>query len=186
MSKKSIARLLLVVGVVATMIVVGRLSGAVEWLSRDNIQQVASDLGVFGVLFFLAAFCVGQLIYDPGIIFIGAAILAYGPIAGGVLSYVGCVLAVTVAFVVVRKVGGQPLTEVQRPRVRKLLALIDSRPILAVMFLRWGLFIMPPVNYALALSSIRFRHFFIGTLLGLVHPVAGAVLILHFAMGPGT
>jgi uncharacterized membrane protein YdjX (TVP38/TMEM64 family) len=41
-----------------------------------------------------------------------------------------------------------------------------------VFLLRLVFWLAPPVNYALALSNIRFRHYFAGSLLGLVLPIA--------------
>jgi uncharacterized membrane protein YdjX (TVP38/TMEM64 family) len=35
----------------------------------------------------------------------------------------------------------------------------------------------PPLNYALALSNVRFRSYLLGTALGLLAPITGLVLL---------
>jgi uncharacterized membrane protein YdjX (TVP38/TMEM64 family) len=59
----------------------------------------------------------------------------------------------------------------------RLLSRLDERPVLTVVLLRLFLWMAPQLNYALALSNIRFRSYFVGTALGLVAPIAGIVLL---------
>ena len=61
-----------------------------------------------------------------------------------------------------------------------MLARLDERPVTTVIVLRTLLWLAPPLNYALALSSIRFRHYLIGSALGLLLPVAGAALFFDW------
>ena len=55
--------------------------------------------------------------------------------------------------------------------MRKILDRLDERPILTVVILRLIFVMSPPVNYALALSSLRFRDYLIGSLIGLPVPL---------------
>ena len=49
---------------------------------------------------------------------------------------------------------------------------MDQRPLLSIIALRTLFQTMPVVNYALAMSGIRFRTYIAGTLLGLPLPIA--------------
>ena len=49
---------------------------------------------------------------------------------------------------------------------------LDARPITSVVLLRVFFQTIPALNYALALSGIRLRHYMVGTLLGLPLPIA--------------
>ncbi|MGZ3441569.1 MAG: VTT domain-containing protein, partial [Polyangia bacterium] len=103
--------------------------------------------------------------------------MAWGRVGGGALSYVAALVSVSLGFAVVRAIGGQPLATIERPRVRALLARLDQRPILTVALLRLFLWVAPALNYALALSSVRYRDYAIGSALGLALPMALAAAL---------
>jgi len=48
---------------------------------------------------------------------------------------------------------------------------LDERPILSVTLRRLLFQTLPVLNYALALANIRFRHYLVGTFLGLPIPI---------------
>ena len=100
-----------------------------------------------------------------------AGVAVYGPVQGLALSIVGGLVAICFSFWFARLVGGQALEQVQQPFMRKILDRLDERPILTVVILRLIFVMSPPVNYALALSSLRFRDYLIGSLIGLPVPL---------------
>lgn len=147
------------------------LTGAADHLSRDDLRRFIEQAGPLGVLAFVLLFIVGALLHIPPMLFIGAGILAYGALWGGIISFVAGFTAMTVSFVLVRTVGGQALVEIEQPWVRRMLKRLDDRPILTVMALRTIFWVSPPLNYALAMSGIRFRDFALASGLGLVVPM---------------
>jgi uncharacterized membrane protein YdjX (TVP38/TMEM64 family) len=165
-------RLAVLVLVLVLSAVVAHYAGVTEYLSRDRIRALISGLGPMGAFAFIGLFVLGELAHVPGFVFIGAAILAYGRLEGGVLGYVGALAAVAVAFLVVRGIGGQALSSIRRPIVVRLLAHVDDRPVLAVAGLRSVLWMTPALTYALALTRVRFRDYMIGSALGLAVPIA--------------
>lgn len=167
----------LALAIVLTIALV-RLSGVGRYLDGDALPSTMRALGPLGVVVFVAAFTVGVLAYLPGAIFVAAGVLAYGRVGGYVVNLLGGVVATCASFAVARAIGGQPLGDVERPFVRRMLARIDERPILWLAALRLVTFISPPLNTALALSRIRFRDFAIGSALGLVIPMAVTTLAL--------
>jgi uncharacterized membrane protein YdjX (TVP38/TMEM64 family) len=118
----------------------------------------------------------------PGLVFVAAAVLVWGRIAGAALAYGGALVAVSFSFAVVRAIGGQPLGELKQKWVRATLAQLDKRPIRTVALLRLVLWIAPALNYALALSPIRYREYVIGSAIGLVLPVGTAAAFLEFLL----
>lgn len=144
-----------------------------EWLKHALVE-----MGAFGILLFVAAFIVGELIHIPGLVFVAAAVYAYGTVTGGLVGYVGAVLSVSVSFWIVRLVGGQSLGELKFKIVQRLLARLDERPILIVLVLRLILWMAPPLNYLLAMSTVRFRDYFIGSAVGLIAPVGLASVFI--------
>jgi uncharacterized membrane protein YdjX (TVP38/TMEM64 family) len=149
-------------------------------VTRDAIRELAGGPG--GRALFVAAFCVGELLHLPGLLFVAAAVLVWGPVEGGAFAFAAGLLSLSVAFALTRLVGGQPLGVVQRPWVRRLLEKLDRRPVLTVAALRAVLAFAPPLNVALALTSLRFRDYLVGSALGLVPPVALVALFVDLGI----
>lgn len=182
MKRKGVIRLIVALALIAGLIVVGRLPGTAEFMTRENIQGTMESLGALGVGFFLLVFVAGELLYIPGLLFVFVAVFVYGPVSGGVIAYVASVISVTVSFLIVRGVGGKALAELPFKFARKIMAGLDRRPVVTVIVLRILLVLSPPLNYTLALSSIRFRDYLVGSAIGLFFPVAGFTVLIHFGM----
>lgn len=168
--------------VVAISFAVAHATGLTEYLTRDHVRELIVGLGPLGALAFVGLFVVGELAHVPGFVFIGAAILAYGRLEGGVLGYVGALVAIAVAFFVVRGIGGSALAGLQRPILRRALAHVDERPVMAVAVLRTLLIMTPALTYALALTRIRFRDYMVGSAIGLVLPIAAMSLLFDWLL----
>jgi uncharacterized membrane protein YdjX (TVP38/TMEM64 family) len=152
--------------------VVADQTGVTAYLTRDRIREQMEALGPLGALLFIGLFIVGELAHVPGWVFVGAAVLAYGQLLGGLLGYAGAQVAVAVAFVVVRAIGGDALSAIERPLIKRMLAAVDSRPVRAVAALRVALWMTPALTYALAMTRIRFWPYVVGNLIGLAVPIA--------------
>jgi uncharacterized membrane protein YdjX (TVP38/TMEM64 family) len=175
-------RLVLLVAVLGAIFLVGHLTGATEYLTRARIRELMEDLGVWGFLLFLVLFAIGELVHIPGIVFVLAALLAYGRVLGAAAGYVGGLLSVSVAFLVVRKVGGQLLTEVKRPLMRRVVDRLERRPISTIAALRAVLWFAPIVNVVLAMSSVRFRDYLLGSAIGFLVPIAILTIAFEWAL----
>jgi uncharacterized membrane protein YdjX (TVP38/TMEM64 family) len=87
------------------------------------------------------------------------------------------------SFAIVRLVGGKALGELENPWVKKVMAKLDERPITTIALLRVVLIMSPQLNYALALTNVRFRDYLIGSVIGLVPPILAFVVFFDAAMG---
>lgn len=158
-------------------------SGARRALDVEHIRAVVDRAGAAGIVVYAALFAAGLLIGVPGTAFVAAGVLAFGRAAGFAAGMGGGLLAVTLSFVVVRAAGGTPLASLERPRLRRWIAQVEARPVLAVFVLRALFFLAPPLNYALALSGVRFRHHLAGSALGLVPQMLGYTILFDWAIG---
>ncbi|UJR85356.1 TVP38/TMEM64 family protein [Sandaracinus amylolyticus] len=164
------------IALTVTLIAIGHATGVTEHLTRERIQATMLELGALGFFAYLAMFAVGELVHVPGMVFVAAAILAYGPVTGFAAGMVGALVSLTVSFYVVRMVGGQPLGDVERPLLKRMLAHLDARPVITIAVLRLLVQMLPALNYALAMSKVRFRDYLAGSMLGLVPVIAIAAL----------
>jgi uncharacterized membrane protein YdjX (TVP38/TMEM64 family) len=113
----------------------------------------------------------------PGMIFLFILFLIYDNMFGLAVGYVSTLLAMVAHFQFTRSIAGVPFKEIKQPFIKKQLDNLVEKPIVTTIVLRLLLFISPPVNYALALSPIRFRYFLLGSMIAM--PVN---LILNFAI----
>jgi uncharacterized membrane protein YdjX (TVP38/TMEM64 family) len=167
----------LVVFIVGSL-VVAKLTGLEQYLDKDTVRETMEAGGALGFVAFVAIFAVGALLHVPGWVFVGAASVAYGEMLAIPAAYIGSMAAVTLSFFVVRGIGGQPLGEVKRPFMVKMLRRLDTHPIRTVAILRVLLFVSPWLNYALAMSTVKPRDYLIGSALGCVPPVV--VMVFFF------
>jgi uncharacterized membrane protein YdjX (TVP38/TMEM64 family) len=176
-------RLATVFLLIAGLWIAGRVTGISDAISTDSIRNFTADAGPWGWLAFIGIFVVGLLVSVPGLIFCAAGILAYGRTSGALLAYIGALAAITVSFAVVRAVGGQALTAIERPLIKRILARLDRRPILVVAILRVIFFSAPWLNYSLALTQLRFRDHLIGTAIGITIPVILSSVLFDWLFG---
>jgi len=161
-------------------LVAAKLTGLDELVTVESIRAMMDSAGPLGFVAFVVIFAVGELMHVPGMVFVGAASVAYGAAIGSGAAYLGALTSVTVSFFVVRTIGGQPLAQVQRPLVRKLLARLDTHPVSTIAVLRFLFWMAPALNYGLAMSKVRFREYLLGSALGLAIPIPVAVIFFDW------
>lgn len=150
-------------------------TGVAARFTVDGIRSLLGGKGPLGALAFTALFAAGQLLRVPGPVFVATAVAVYGRNFGTLVALLGALVSVTVSFVVVRTFAGTVRTDVQL--VRRLLSKIDNRPVMTVALLRLTFQTAPLLNYALPMTTVRWRDHLLGSMLGLPVPV---VLISWF------
>lgn len=164
-------RLIAVIVFLGLLLAVFQVSGLRDNFSLAFLHQKFLDNEVSGLLIFIALFALGNLIQIPGWIFLAAAVLALGEVWGGLATYLAAVISCVFTFGVIRLVGGDALRQLKGRWVTGLLARLDAHPVWSIVLLRLLLQTVPALNYALALSGVRFRSYLLGTLLGLPLPI---------------
>jgi uncharacterized membrane protein YdjX (TVP38/TMEM64 family) len=175
-------RLILVGLLLAALFVIAKVTGITEHVTVASLREWMAAAGAWGVVLFVVVFLVGELLQVPGLIFVAAAVLSYGQVEGGVLSYLTAILSVGFSFVVVRTVGGKALGGLDKPWIQKVLARLDDRPIATIAILRVVLIMSPPLNYALALTRVKLSTYMIGSAIGLIPPILAFVVFFEQAL----
>lgn len=142
--------------------------------ARINPQALRDGFAghrAWGFVAFAGLFALGNLIQLPGWIFLASAVLALGPVWGALATFSAAMLSCVVTFLVVRAFGANALRELPGPLARRLFARLDEHPVRSVALLRLVFQTVPALNYALALSGLRFRDYLLGTLIGLPGPL---------------
>jgi len=147
------------------------ISGLRSNISPGTIKEIFLHHTILGLFFFCLAYSLGNLVYIPGWIFLVGAVFALGKEWGGMASFLAGLCSATVSFFIIRSVGGTALLSLKNKWANRIFAHLDERPILSVAILRLLFQTLPAINYALALTDLRFRHYIIGTLIGLPLPI---------------
>ncbi|AJP49587.1 SNARE associated Golgi protein [Rugosibacter aromaticivorans] len=164
-------RLLGVLLFLGAMLAIFEFSGLRDHFTLAYLRQTILTHEVGGLLIFVAVFSLGNLVHIPGWIFLASAVLALGAFWGGVVTYIAAVISCGVTFFSIRFLGGDALREMKNKTAMRIFRQLDARPVASVALLRVFFQTVPALNYTLALSGIRFRHYMIGTLLGLPLPI---------------
>lgn len=175
-------RLVAAIGLFLLLFAIGQALDLRDHLTVDGVRAAMVSAGIAGAALYVIAFCLGELLHVPGLVFVAAGVLAYGPALGGLLAFLGAVVAVSVSFWVVRAIGGRPLGELRYRWARRALAQLDAHPVATIAMLRLVLILSPPLNYVLALSQVSFGHYFLGSVLGLVVPITLAIALFDHLM----
>lgn len=173
-------RLIALAALLIGLFAVGKLSGLTDAIDAERIRSAVKAAGPWGFALYVGVFAAGLFLHIPGMIFVAAGVLAYGKAAGFPAALFASVGSVCFSFGAVRVMAGKPLVRIERPFVRRMLGRLDSSPIKTVVALRLVLWLAPGLNYALALSSLRFRDYLLGSFLGLIVPVGAATLLFDW------
>jgi uncharacterized membrane protein YdjX (TVP38/TMEM64 family) len=166
------ARLLGLLAFLLVLAVLAQVTGLRSQLTVQVLQDRLHANPWTGLALFVLAFCVGNILQVPGWIFLAAAVFAFGRVQGGLVTYVAACLSCLFTFAAIRLVGGNVAATLKSPIAQRLLAQLHAHPLRNVLILRTLFQTLPALNYALALSGLRLRHYVLGTLLGLPLPIA--------------
>lgn len=159
----------------------GRHSGFHRYFELGFLLQTIENTGAFGLMVFAVVYVIGTLMNIPGMIFLFILFLVYDGALGLFIGYVTTLTSMIAHFYFTRSLAGEPLSEIKQPFIRKHITRLTDKPLKTTIILRLVLFISPPVNYALALSSIRFRHFLLGSMIAMPFNLTANYLITIYA-----
>jgi uncharacterized membrane protein YdjX (TVP38/TMEM64 family) len=164
-------RLLAVLLFLGLTLAIFQYSGLREHFSLAFLKDRILENKIGGLSIFVLLFALGNLIQIPGWVFLAAAVLALGEIPGGAATYIAASISCIVTFLVIRAIGGNALRRLDNAIAARIFRQLDARPIASIVMLRILFQTVPALNYALAMSGVKFRHYLAGTLLGLPLPI---------------
>jgi uncharacterized membrane protein YdjX (TVP38/TMEM64 family) len=165
-------RLLILLLLLLLLLLIAQATGLRSQLTVPYLQQQLQTNPWSGLALFITLFCVGNMAQVPGWIFLAAAVLGFGRVHGGLATDVAANLSCLFTFVTIRLVGGNVAATLKSPLAQRLVAQLQAHPVRNVLLLRSLFQTLPALNFALALSGLRLRHYLLGTLLGLPLPIA--------------
>jgi uncharacterized membrane protein YdjX (TVP38/TMEM64 family) len=177
-------RPLLVIGLLVTVTLILRSAGVSAWFDRARVAEIVASAGPFAPLSFIVLFVGAVAVQVPGLLFVALAPTLFSLEEAWLLSVVASNLAVVLNFELVRRLGGQPLAEIENKDLRKLFDRLEEQPLRTVVLLRLVAVMFPPVTSALALTRLRTRDHFVGSAIGMLLPITGLVFAARFLISP--
>jgi uncharacterized membrane protein YdjX (TVP38/TMEM64 family) len=165
---------------VLALLWIAQASGLRSQLSAQVLQQQLHQHPVSSLALFVLLFALANVAHLPGFVFLAAAVFAFGRLDGGILTYIAAGISCVFTFVTIRLIGGNVAATLKHPFALRLLAQLHAHPVRNVVILRTVFQTLPTLNYALALSGMRLRDYFLGTLIGLPLPIAVYCLFFDY------
>ncbi|MCP4912234.1 MAG: VTT domain-containing protein [Oligoflexia bacterium] len=147
------------------------ITGANEYFTPEAIQAVFEKHFLISTLIFILLFCIGNILYVPGWVFLIGAVWGVGKVNAYFITLIAAYISCIVGFHLIHFIGEDAIREIDNKWVKRLLAKLDERPVLITIILRSIFATAPILNYAMAMSGVPFRKFMTGTLLGLPLPI---------------
>jgi uncharacterized membrane protein YdjX (TVP38/TMEM64 family) len=171
-----IVRITLVLGVIGLMGAV-YASGLHQQLSVETVQLAIQGMGAWGILAFLVGTSLLQPMHISIYLFLGAALLVWGPWLGGFLVWVATLGSAAVSFAFARYLAREWVQDHLPYRLRRFDDRLDSDGLRTIILLRLMFFTTPMVQMMLGVSRVKFRTYMLGTAIGNVPMLVFSVAV---------
>lgn len=148
-----------------------RWSGLSEWLDAERLQQGLAWIGAHPAapLFGIGGFFIAAWLALPATLLMFAAALLFGPWQGSLYVIIGALLSALSSYELGRLLGQRALERLEHTRLHGLSQRLARGGLTAMLIIR----LMPIapfilINILIGASHIRFRDFFLATVLVLV------------------
>lgn len=135
----------------------------------ERLRSPVEAAGLWGPALFFAFYAGLALIPVPKAVLTAAGGALFGLWAGAGLSLVGALVGAIISFGAGRLLGREAVDRLIRGRLARVDALLADHGLSAVLIVRLvPLVPFIAINYASGLSGVRFRHYVLGSALGMV------------------
>lgn len=146
--------------------------GLSDGLSPELVQERVNSFGMAAPVVFAGIYALATILFLPGTIFTLAGGALFGPLLGTLYVVIGATVGAVIAFVIARYLGGSFIEDLMKRKFQTLHAYnhtLEKKGLATVLFLRFvPLFPFNGLNFALGVTKVRLKDYFIGTLFGII------------------
>jgi len=143
-----------------------------KYLSIDKIRALVESVGVFAPIIFISLYAVSILFFLPASPFSVASGVLFGGIFGTIYVVIGATIGAMAAFLLARYLGEDfvhNLVKNKFERIEKYNRKLEDKGLLSVLIVRLiPAFPFTASSFAFGLTKVKFRDFFIATLVGII------------------
>ncbi len=146
-----------------------------HYFNLETIRSIVQSLGPYGPLVFIGLCIAAVLFHLPEVVFIAIGGVLFGGTGGFALGWIGSTAGSTCSFLLARYFLREALQRAVSSRFKRIQALderLERRGFQTVLALRLMLFMAPPLNWAIGVTQVRFRHYILGSALGVIPCIA--------------
>lgn len=170
-----------------TLLVVAGLAAALRWTPlRDWIElgPIVETMRAFATWHWAAAatmglYVVGNLLGFPVTVLVVLTALVFGPLFGGIFAFGGALLSAGVMYALGKRLGRHVVRRLAGYKLNRITRRLARKGILAVALIRLlPVASFPKTNLVAGASYIRWRDFWLGTVLGIAPRIALTVVFV--------
>jgi len=180
MDKQAVRALTVLVGMFGAVIVILLVGREMLSMPENEFHDFFAHLkdSDFGLPLTILTFVVAAFFGAPQWALIAGVIIAFGPVTGGIYSWIATMFSASLDFWLGRWIGAERLRRYGGDLVNRIIRIVRNNGLVtsfAVRFVPTGPFVL--VNMAAGVSRMRFPSFFLGTALGIVPKIAIVALV---------
>jgi uncharacterized membrane protein YdjX (TVP38/TMEM64 family) len=161
--------------IISSIVLVSWHFNLASYINLEKVRQWVDEAGSFGPMAFVVICIVGVIIHLPEIILIAIGGVLFGGVRGFFYGWAGSVVGSSITFLFVRYFMKDVFQRQVANRL-KYLQIIDEQfekhGFKTMLFLRLLLFMSPPINWFIAVTKVKFFHYFVGSMIGVIPGVA--------------
>ena len=153
------------------------LDGPNPFQSDESLHMWVEGLGLWGPAAYVSLFAVVGGLAVPGVLFLIPVGLMWPMPVAMALGYAGALGSCLVGFGFARWAGREAVQERLPERLKRHQEQLERHAFMAVLGLRLTLFLFPPANWLMGISSISWGHYVLATALGIIPGIVGFSLL---------
>jgi len=177
-SRSGVIRFVFLVSLIIGTFLLFHFTGVGKYFTKESISNTIetirvfeSQFGAMGPVLFWALGAAAVILNVPSIFIIWLAVMTFGPVGGSILSILCLNTATFAIYFISRLLGREFVDKVFGKRFSGIEDRFEQAGFMTVIYLRLIFFMFPPLNWFLGLMNLKFRDFFLGTMLGTIHNI---------------
>jgi len=168
-SNRNIIKFSALIFFVIAIILLFKYTSIRSYINATKLQEFIQSFGFWAPLVYIVIYAIAPILMFPGSILSLAGGLAFGPLWGTAYTALGATIGACGAFWVARIMGRGFVEKLAKGKSKTFDDSAAEHGLQIILLLRLvPLFPFNALNYAAGLSKIKFKDYFIGTLIGII------------------
>jgi len=171
MKKKNAFKAITLIAFIGLAYYLSRYGMLSTLLSKEGIRSFVESAGLLAPLAYILIYSIGICLFLPGTLLTAGGAVAFGTLWGFIFTLVGAMLGASGAFFIARFLGKDFVDNLLKEKIKGLKKyndFMEKEGFSAIFYLRLIFAPFTPLNFAAGLTKVKFKDYFLGTLLGIL------------------
>ncbi len=166
---KALLKFALLIVLVGLAVYIFKFSPYAENITVQGVKEYVLGFGTSSFLVYILIYAVGTLVSIPGTILTFVGAILFGTWLGTALTVIGATVGASAAFFAARWLGRDFVQDLLHGKFKAFQKQVEKHAFKGILFLRLvPVFPFIALNYASGLIKMKFRDYFLATLIGIV------------------